>query len=74
MRSVLTGVALTAFSAVVLAQAPASSLPRGTATDVSNADIMAAVQKTAASPTSDQYLVVRVDPHKVLPAGYVLPK
>ena len=26
--------------------------------------------------TSDQivYLVVRVDPHKVLPAGYVLPK
>ena len=58
MRSVLVGVVSAAFGAVVLAQAPASSLPRGTATDVSNADIMAAVQKTAASPTSDQALRV----------------
>jgi mannose-6-phosphate isomerase-like protein (cupin superfamily) len=32
--------------------------PRGTATDVSSAEIMAAVQKTAASPVSDQAIRV----------------
>jgi hypothetical protein len=69
VRSVLRGVVFVAFSAVVLAQAPAPSLPRGTATDVSNADIMAGVQETGAAPTSDQALRVV---HRA--AGYVLPK
>ena len=32
--------------------------PRGTATDVTNAEIMATVQKTASSPTSDQAIRV----------------
>ena len=69
MRSLLLGCSFLAFAAVVLGQAPNADqrqvltpagpkLPRGTATDVSNADIMAAVQKTAASPTSDQALRV----------------
>ncbi len=99
-------------------QTPAPHVPRGAATDVANAEIKAAVQKTASSAVSDQqlrvvsingeysgpiqngasrkigpgdiviippntphwfseitsdqivYLVVRIDPHKVLPAGY----
>jgi mannose-6-phosphate isomerase-like protein (cupin superfamily) len=69
VRSLLLGCSFLAFTAVVLGQAPTPDqrqvlttagpkLPRGTATDVSNADIMAAVQKTAASPTSDQALRV----------------
>ena len=42
------------------AQTPASSphLPRGTATDVTNAEIKAAVQKTASTAVSDQQLRV----------------
>jgi mannose-6-phosphate isomerase-like protein (cupin superfamily) len=39
-------------------QAPAAHLPRGTATDVSNAEIKTAVQKTASAPVSDQQLRV----------------
>jgi len=58
VRSLLLGCSFLAFTAVLVGQAPAPKLPRGTATDVSNADIMAAVQKTAASPTSDQALRV----------------
>jgi mannose-6-phosphate isomerase-like protein (cupin superfamily) len=69
VRSLLLGCSFLAFAAVVLGQAPTPDerqvlttagpkLPRGVATDVSNADIMAAVQKTAASPTSDQALRV----------------
>jgi len=69
VRSLLLGCSFLVISAVVLGQAPTPAqrqvltttgpkLPRGTATDVSNADIMAAVQKTAASPTSDQALRV----------------
>jgi hypothetical protein len=38
--------------------APAPHLPRGTATDVSGADIEATVKKTAASPVSDQQIRV----------------
>ena len=37
---------------------PAPHLPRGTATDVSAADIQATVQKTAAAPVSDQAIRV----------------
>jgi len=40
------------------AQAPSAHLPRGTATDVTNAEIMATVAKTASSPTSDQAIRV----------------
>ena len=40
-----------------LAQTPPHQ-PRGTATDVTNAEITATVQKTAASPTSDQAIRV----------------
>ena len=69
MRSLLLGCSFLAFAAVVLGQAPTPDQrqvlttagpkqPRGMATDVSNADIMAAVQKTAASATSDQALRV----------------
>src|SRR5215510_4217896 len=39
-------------------QTPGPHLPRGTATDVPNADIKAAVQKTASSAVSDQQLRV----------------
>ena len=39
--------------------APAAQhLPRGTATDITNADILATVQKTASAPVSDQQLKV----------------
>jgi mannose-6-phosphate isomerase-like protein (cupin superfamily) len=38
--------------------APAAHLPRGTASDVTNAEIQAAVQKTAAAPVSDQAIRV----------------
>src|SRR6266852_7840524 len=36
----------------------AQHLPRGTATDISNAEILATVQKTAAAPVSDQQIRV----------------
>ncbi len=39
-------------------QSPAPHLPRGTTTDVSSREIQALVQKTAASPVSDQALRV----------------
>jgi mannose-6-phosphate isomerase-like protein (cupin superfamily) len=39
-------------------QPPSAHLPRGTATDVSNAEIKTAVQKTASAPVSDQQLRV----------------
>jgi hypothetical protein len=48
-------------SAVAWAQSstpPAQHLPRGTATDVSNADIQATVAKTASAPVSDQAIRV----------------
>ena len=41
-----------------LAQAQTPHQPRGTATDVSSADVMATVQKTAASAVSDQAIRV----------------
>jgi len=37
---------------------PAQHLPRGTAVDVTNAEILATVQKTAAAPVSDQQIRV----------------
>jgi hypothetical protein len=49
---------------VVASQAQAQTapvdqhLPRGTATDVSNAEILATVRKTAAAPVSDQQIRV----------------
>jgi mannose-6-phosphate isomerase-like protein (cupin superfamily) len=52
------------FGVVVASQAQAQTapatqhLPRGTATDVSNSEILATVQKTAAAPVSDQQLRV----------------
>jgi mannose-6-phosphate isomerase-like protein (cupin superfamily) len=52
------------FGLVVASQAHAQTapaaqpLPRGTATDVSNSEILATVQKTAAAPVSDQQLRV----------------
>jgi mannose-6-phosphate isomerase-like protein (cupin superfamily) len=45
-------------TASLSAQSPAQHLPRGTATDVTNAEIMATVAKTASSPTSDQAIRV----------------
>src|SRR5438132_13125508 len=48
-------------SAVAWAQSstpPAQHLPRGTATDVSNADIQATAAKTASAPVSDQAIRV----------------
>src|SRR5262249_41178398 len=36
----------------------AQHLPRGTATDISNAEILTTVQKTAAAPVSDQQVRV----------------
>ncbi|HYL72771.1 MAG TPA: hypothetical protein VEU96_01125 [Bryobacteraceae bacterium] len=38
--------------------APAPHLPRGTATDVSSAEVQATVQKTASAPVSDQAIRV----------------
>ena len=43
---------------LVCALAMGQHTPRGTATDVSNADIQATVQKTAAAPVSDQAIRV----------------
>jgi mannose-6-phosphate isomerase-like protein (cupin superfamily) len=43
--------------AAIAAAAPPHT-PRGTATDISNADIMATVQKTASLPVSDQQMRV----------------
>jgi hypothetical protein len=126
MKIILAAALACALSTAAQAQAPAPQhTPRGTATDISSADILATVAKTAAAVVSDQqikvvsingdynvgvgvnvvhraktegrdigngiehseitevyhvipgnatlmtvYLVVRVDPHKVLPAGY----
>ena len=57
MQKVMLGVV-----ACLLARAqtppPAPHLPRGTATDVTNAEILATVQKTAAAPVSDQAIRV----------------
>jgi cupin superfamily acireductone dioxygenase involved in methionine salvage len=70
MRPVLIAAAL--FAANL---ASAQHLPRGTATDVTNADVVIIPPNTPhwfSEIVSDQivYLVVRVDPHKILPAGY----
>jgi mannose-6-phosphate isomerase-like protein (cupin superfamily) len=52
------------FAIVVAGQAQAQTAPaaqhqpRGTATDISNAEILATVQKTAAAPVSDQQIRV----------------
>ena len=46
------------FPVLLAAQTQHTHLPRGTATDVSNADIQAAVQKTATAPVSDQAIRV----------------
>jgi hypothetical protein len=52
----------TAVAAEAQTQAPAPHLPRGTATDVTNAEIQATVQKTAAAAVSDQAIrVVSID-------------
>src|SRR5438477_11593749 len=57
MRALLLGVA--AAGAAVAQTAPtAQHLPRGTATDISNAEIEATVQKTASAPVSDQQIRV----------------
>jgi len=60
MKTVLTLLFATAAAGQALAQtAPAAPhLPRGTATDISNAEILATVAKTAAAPVSDQQIRV----------------
>ena len=55
MRMMLLSAAI---AGVALAQNPAAHVPRGTATDVSNAEIQATVQRTASAPVSDQAIRV----------------
>ena len=58
--------------AVVLAAQAVQHMPRGVATDISNADIEAAVKKTAAAPVSDQQLkVVSINGEYNVGAGVV---
>ena len=57
MRALLLGVAAT--GAALAQTAPtAQHMPRGTATDISNAEILATVQRTASAPVSDQQIRV----------------
>jgi mannose-6-phosphate isomerase-like protein (cupin superfamily) len=56
-RVTLSALALLLFSGGAKSQ-PATHLPRGTATDVSAAEIQATVQKTASAPVSDQAIRV----------------
>ena len=64
MRKVSLSIFAFAFAALATAFAqtettpPAQHLPRGTATDVSNAEVLATVQKTASAPVSDQAIRV----------------
>jgi hypothetical protein len=60
MKTILALLFGIAVSSQVQAQtAPAAQhLPRGAATDISNAEILATVQKTAAAPVSDQQIRV----------------
>jgi mannose-6-phosphate isomerase-like protein (cupin superfamily) len=60
MKTVLSLLFAFAIAGEAQAQtAPAAQhLPRGTATDITNADILATVQKTASAPVSDQQLRV----------------
>src|SRR5260370_19722461 len=53
-KMMLSAVALLAGSTLVMAQ----HLPRGAATDVTNVEIQATVQKTASAPVSDQAIRV----------------
>src|SRR5258708_12789568 len=53
-KMMLSALALLAGSTLVMAQ----HLPRGAATDVTNAEIQATVQKTASAPVSDQAIRV----------------
>src|SRR5260370_13299865 len=53
-KMMVSAVALLAGSTLVMAQ----HLPRGAATDVTNAEIQATVQKTATAPVSDQAIRV----------------
>jgi mannose-6-phosphate isomerase-like protein (cupin superfamily) len=55
--ALLLGIA-TAGAAAAQTTPSAQHLPRGTATDISNAEILATVQRTAAAPVSDQQLRV----------------
>ena len=65
MRNLL----VTVVSVLFVAKAQTQHMPRGTAVDISSAEVQATVQKTASAPVSDQAIRV-ADPHKVLPAGY----
>jgi mannose-6-phosphate isomerase-like protein (cupin superfamily) len=57
MRALLLGIA--AAGAALAQTAPtAQHMPRGTATDISNAEILATVQKTASAAVSDQQIRV----------------
>jgi mannose-6-phosphate isomerase-like protein (cupin superfamily) len=60
MKTVLVLLFGFAFAARAEAQTTpaAQHLPRGTATDISNAEILATVQKTASAPVSDQQIRV----------------
>ena len=45
-------------SVLVTAEAQTQHLPRGTAVDISNAEVLATVQKTGSTPVSDQAIRV----------------
>lgn len=56
MKTILAALAAWAVAAIAPAQTPA--IQRGTATDISNAEILATAQKTASAPVSDQQIRV----------------
>ena len=74
----LVGFAIAAIAVVpiashtsLLAQAPAAKLPRGTATDVTNADIMAAVAKMTTAVSDVQLRVAGIDGQPNVGVGVV---
>jgi AraC-like ligand binding domain len=58
MRTVLAATLALTLASTVQAATPAQHMPRGVATDISNADIQALIKKNAGAPVSDQQIRV----------------
>jgi mannose-6-phosphate isomerase-like protein (cupin superfamily) len=58
MRTILAATLALTLASTVQAAAPAQHMPRGTATDISNADIQALIKKNSGAPVSYQQIRV----------------
>jgi hypothetical protein len=58
MRTILAATLALTLASTVQGATPAQHMPRGTATDISNADIQALIKKNAGAPVSDQQIRV----------------